>query len=359
MYVVMKVILLAPTPPPAGGIASWTVRMQNASLKNGWKVEVVDEKLIGNRNIFGNNTKKHLLVEIKRCFYIWIQLWKALKDDDTKVVHSCIPAGTAGMLREYVCAMITKTKKKEFIIHYRCTLPNMVKSKAGLFMFCRLTNKSDLVMVLNNPSIEFVKKHSKTPVVLIPNFIEKSAVIKENTKTISENIQQILYVGGVIESKGCCDIIKVAKEFPSIQFRLLGNPETKILESDKPSNVILCGEKNEADVKQELEEADVFIFVTYFPGEGFSNALTEAMANGLPCIVTDWAANRDMIEEDGGIVVDVKDVEAMVAAIRDLTDDKDRRQRQSEWNIKKVKKYYIDSIVTDMYVDSYERLLNK
>lgn len=47
-----KVVLLAPTPPPAGGIAGWTMRMLEANLKNGWKVEVVDEKLIGNTGIF-------------------------------------------------------------------------------------------------------------------------------------------------------------------------------------------------------------------------------------------------------------------------------------------------------------------
>lgn len=108
----MKVILLAPTPPPAGGIASWTVRMQNASLKNGWKVEVIDEKLIGNRDVFGNKIKRRLLVEMKRCFHIWRQLWKALKDDDAKIVHSCIPASTTGMFREYICALITQIRKK-------------------------------------------------------------------------------------------------------------------------------------------------------------------------------------------------------------------------------------------------------
>lgn len=29
----MKVILLAPTSPPVGGIAMWTVRMMNSNLK--------------------------------------------------------------------------------------------------------------------------------------------------------------------------------------------------------------------------------------------------------------------------------------------------------------------------------------
>jgi glycosyltransferase involved in cell wall biosynthesis len=353
----MKVILLAPTPPPFGGIAGWTVRMQNASLKNGWKVEVVDEKLIGNREVFGDKNKRNLRVEMNRSLNIWKQLINALKDKEAKVVHSCIPASTTGMMREYICGILTKVWKKKFIIHYRCTLPNMVESKLGLFMFRLLTDISDSTIVLNSPSVEFVKKYSKTDVILIPNFIEETAIIKENEKIISEKVQRILYVGGVIETKGCYDVIKVAEKFPGVQFRLVGNAEKEIMDMVKPSNVILLGEKNKSEVKQELEEADIFIFVTYFPGEGFSNALAEAMANGLPCIVTDWAANKDMIEGNGGIIVPIKDTGAMINAVNKLIGNKMLREKQSQWNINKVKNCYIDKVVTDMYVDQYEKLM--
>ena len=353
----MKVVLLAPTPPPAGGIAGWTVRMKNATLKNNWKVDIVDEKLIGKREVFGNRNKKNILIEIKRSLNIWKQLIKKLKDKECKVVHSCIPATTTAMLREYICAIITKAWRRKFIIHYRCTLPNMVKSKIGIFIFRLLTDKSDLTFVLNTPSIEFVKKYSKTEAILIPNFIEKDAIIDEDTKIIPENIKTILYVGGVVENKGCCDIIRVAEKFPNIQFRFVGNVSKEIKEMKKTSNVILLGERNKSEVRKEFKLADIFMFVTYFPGEGFSNALAEAMSNGLPCIVSDWAANRDMIQEYGGIVVQIKDIDSMIMAVEKLINNKELREKQSKWNIKKVKSCYIDKIVTDMYVNEYEKVL--
>ena len=71
-----KVVLLAPTPPPIGGIAAWTVRMMNANLPNNWKVEVVDEKISGKREFFGDKTKINVKSEIKRCFGIWNGLKK-------------------------------------------------------------------------------------------------------------------------------------------------------------------------------------------------------------------------------------------------------------------------------------------
>lgn len=178
----------------------------------------------------------------------------------------------------------------------------------------------------------------------------------DNARVISSRIGRVLYVGGVVESKGCYEIIEVAKEYPEIEFRLVGNPEKRILEIDKPPNVILCGELSRGEVEQELDEADVFMFVSH--GEGFSIALLEAMAQGLPCIVSDCGSNSEMIEENGGFVVPVKDITAMIEAIKELVADSDRRHAQSEWNIKKVKKCYVEHIVTDMYVDVYENLLN-
>ena len=92
-----KCVLLAPTPPPAGGIAGWTVRMMKSQLKNQWSLELVEEKLIGSREAFGDNVKKNLLQEGQRCYRIWSELSNKLKDKDVKVVHSCIPSALTSM----------------------------------------------------------------------------------------------------------------------------------------------------------------------------------------------------------------------------------------------------------------------
>jgi glycosyltransferase involved in cell wall biosynthesis len=354
----MKVILLAPTPPPAGGVSSWTLRMLDASLKHEWKVGVVDEKLIGNRGNYGPSSRRRITVEIRRCFSIWTRLWRALKDDEVRVVHSNIPASTLGMFREFFCMSLSMIKKKKFIVHYRCTLPNAVKGKLGLLVFRFFTNTCDLAIVLNEQSKLYVEKHCKTTAVLIPNFVEQKKVIELGSKVINDRIKRALYVGGVTEDKGCLDILEVAKSFPDIEFRFVGRSEKDFLEKEKTANVVICGEKNREEVDKELQEADIFIFVSRLRFEGFSNALVEAMGSGLPCIVSDWAANRDMIEDKGGCVVPVKDVQAIISAINKLCDDKEKRSLQSQWNIKKVNECYLDTIVTNKYVDVYERIIN-
>lgn len=351
-----KVVLLAPTPPPAGGIASWTVRMMNAQLKNGWQVAVVDEKVIGNRQIFGDKAKRNLLVEIKRCFQIWGGLSRELKDPNARVVHSCIPSVPLAMLREYICACITKSKKRKFIIHFRCTVPNTTKGRFAHFMLKKLCDKSDLVMTLNSQTDDFLKTVTKTPLRLIPNFVSAQELTESHE--IRDRIETVLYVGGVIESKGAMDMLEVASRFPDIRFRLVGKSASDVEERARAlglENVEFTGPVDHDTVKRELENADVFMFLTYFYGEGFSNSLAEAMAAGVPCLVTDWAANKDMIEDKGGFTVPIKSPEQAAQALEKMMPAQ-VRQAQSAFNIQKIRTAYADETVLDQYVDCYESL---
>ena len=227
----MKVCLLAPTPPPVGGIAGWTVRMKEAVLKNGWTVEVVDEKLIGKRKGFGTSSMPVITDEIMRCFRIWCNLWKKLQDNEIKVVHACIPATSTAMVREMVCALIAKLYRRKFIVHFRCTVPNMVKSRLGQYLLQGLCELSDCVMLLNHQSKEYVSRFTKKRIEIIPNFVDESEI--ESSHLIREHIKKVVYVGGIIETKGALDFVEMAKAFPDIEFRMIGKANAICLESAK------------------------------------------------------------------------------------------------------------------------------
>ncbi|WP_286949892.1 glycosyltransferase family 4 protein [Exiguobacterium sp. UBA4551] len=353
----MKVILLAPLPPPAGGIAGWTVRMKNSILNNNWEVVVVDEKVISKRSVFGKKNKIKIFNEIKRTINIWRNLFINLKDKDVKVVHSNIPTRTTSMIREYICALITKLFRKKFVIHYRCTIPNLVTTKLGMYMFEKLSNISDHIIVLNSESKKFAEAHSVTKVTVVPNFIDKKTMELKRIE-IRDEVKNITYVGGVIESKGAIKIIELAKLNKNINFNLVGKCDEEIMKMNLPKNVYLSGEVNKDQVINNLLKADLFLFLSNYWGEGFSNALAEAMSLGIPCVVSDWAANKDMIENEGGIVLTINNVEKANRAISKLKNDKTIRNKYSLWNRKKVKTNYSEDIITAKYVEIYEKVLN-
>lgn len=349
-----QVALLAPLPPPYGGIAVWTQRMLNAKLPSDWKIAVVDEKVIGKRTVFGKNKKRSFFSEVKRCLLIWFRLVQILRDNDTEIVHICIPAGIRSLIREIVSATLARIYKKKVIVHFRCTLPNMVSGRLHLFVFKLLAWLSDEFFVLNRVSADFLlKTNTKIKFEIIPNFINDSE-LNEN-RVCSECINTVLYVGGVIPQKGCDKIIEAARFLPQIQFRLVGR--IRVETDNLPANVSLLGEQNRQFVQNELLKADVFLFPSQYVGEGFSNALTEAMAAGLPCVVSDWAANADMIERcRGGVVLRECTAENIVRAL-DALKEKKTRQECSAFNIQKVKTEYLEELIVNKYFLSYDKLL--
>jgi glycosyltransferase involved in cell wall biosynthesis len=87
------------------------------------------------------------------------------------------------------------------------------------------------------------------------------------------------------------------------------------------SGLIALGERS--DVPRLLNAFDIFVSSSAF-GEGFSNAIVEAMATGLPVIATDVGDARRIVG-DTGIIVPPRDVDALAEAIRSLAADPGRR----------------------------------
>ncbi len=65
---------------------------------------------------------------------------------------------------------------------------------------------------------------------------------------------------------------------------------------------------------------DVFVLPSEI--EGFSLALIEAMARGIPCIATDAGGNREALDEGAGIVVPPRDPAALASALARVLDDR-------------------------------------
>lgn len=353
----MKAVLMAPLPPPVGGIASWADSLLHREFPDGWTLLSVDEKILGPREVYGDGTRFRFWDEVRRTFGIWRNLWKTLSDRDARVVHANTSATVPGMVRELISAAITHLRGRKFLIEYHCTLPNEIRSKGKHFFFNRLSRAADGVIVLNAASETYAQARTKKPVYRIPNFIESEYIAQG--RTAAPWVKKALYTGGVAEMKGCLEIIEAAKDFPEVEFILMGRVSPEVEAAEKPSNVTLTGVVERTRVLEALTEADLFLFCSRMSSEGFSVSLTEAMAAGLPCIVTDWAANADMVEEKGGIVIPTSNVEALKTALAELIQDAPRRQQMSDFCIRKVRENYTDTIILKQYAAAYTAALTQ
>lgn len=106
------------------------------------------------------------------------------------------------------------------------------------------------------------------------------------------------------------------------------------------------------DVDELCASADCFVHPS--KREGFGIAPLEAMAAGLPLIVSAIRGPRDFTEDGvSGCCIDPADVDAMVAAITRMRDDAEFRNRCAGHNIVKAKEFDVantNSIMKGLYM---------
>lgn len=338
----LKILLVSPLPPPAGGIASWTQQYIDWSKENNLSLEIVNTAVIG-RRAEKINEKTKILDEIKRTKDIIKELKTKIHEFQPQIIHLNTPCGKLGIIRDFLCAQIANKNGIKLIIHYRCNIKDQVGSSiVSRFYLRKLSNIADLNLVLNSSSSQYLMEEAQSKSVLIANYINEEFVLDKH-KNIRNNIKIISFVGHVQRTKGILEIIDAANQLPEITFKIAGPVSNDICKIDKPKNLIFLGALSKNEVKKILLESDVFLFPSYT--EGFANALLEAMAMGLPIITTPVGANLDMIESTGGVVVEVGDSKSIIDAIYNIQNPIDR-ERMSRWNLNKViNEYTIEKVM--------------
>ena len=119
--------------------------------------------------------------------------------------------------------------------------------------------------------------------------------------------------------------------------------------------VLLAGYRR--NVPEWLAASDIFVLSSH--SEGTSVSLVESMAAGLPSVVTNAGGNAYVVE-DGvtGIVVPVRDVDALAAAMLSLARDPDLRRRYAENAHRRFRNLFAMSRMLNSYAAVYEKLMN-
>lgn len=349
----MKVLLISALPPPAGGIATWTERYLDYCKRHDISTAMVNIALIGDRgkNI---NDKTKIWDEIRRTIRVLSDMREQIKVANATVVHMNTSCGPMGIFRDFLCVKAACKNKIPVVLHFHCNVGDQVHGKMSMLALKGMTAMADRVLVLNSTSEKFVFPYSKVKPTIVPNFINTEYI--EDSHIIRNNIEKVVYVGHVQKTKGCREILNAAEKLPDIKFILIGPVADEIAAYQCPQNVFMVGEKKPDEVKQYLFDADLFLFPSYT--EGFSLSLTEAMASGLPAIATDVGANRDMLENKGGVIIPVHSIDAIVNGIDSLSSQQ-KRKEMSRWVINKAKTNYTTDIVMRSLVDIYQRTENR
>lgn len=107
-----------------------------------------------------------------------------------------------------------------------------------------------------------------------------------------------------------------------------------------------------------LELADVALLVSH--QEGFSNAILEAMAHGLPVIASDVGGNGEaVVDGETGILFPPKDHSALARAIRLLVDSCEIRQSMGERGRERQQEFFSLDRCLDEHLDLYTSIVDR
>jgi glycosyltransferase involved in cell wall biosynthesis len=244
------------------------------------------------------------------------------------VIHGWLFAGNS-----YVRLLAGGSPKPAVIVSERCV--DVWKAGWQTWLDRRQIARTAALVGNSNAVAEFYRGlgYPADRVTVIPNAIEARpdaipARLSQRDRVRAElqvppDAHVIMYIGRLARQKRVADLVWAAELLNAMQvpirFFVIGDgPERERLERyanslDVGASTRFLGHRH--DARSLLAAADVFWLASEF--EGMSNSLMEAMAEGLPCVVSDIPANRELITDgETGRLAPVGDA----AAFAHLTD---------------------------------------
>lgn len=308
-------------PPLGGGGSNACYYLLKEFSKQNLEVDLVTSSATGlsETEKIGENVTIYKVPIYKKDIHYWTQKeildysWKAngrirelMRTYRYDVIHAffTVPCGALAYLYK---------KNIPFVVSLRGSdVPGFNKRFGLQYVFLKpmireIWKKADAVVANSNGLKELALETSPNlSIGIIPNGIDTNdfepAISKENDEI------RLLCVSRLIERKGIRYLIEAVSKLNSEKVKLIlvgeGNQEAElkqlVRELGLDNSVIFKGYVSHEKISGIYKESDIFVLPSQ--NEGMSNALLEAMAAGLPVIVTDTGGTSELIDGNGFIV---------------------------------------------------------
>ena len=176
--------------------------------------------------------------------------------------------------------------------------------------------------------------------------------IREKKRTelgLKETDFALISMGDLIERKNYSVAIKAMSKISDLNIHYFicgkGPEEAKLIKLSEElglrKRVHFLGYRN--DIKELLKAADAFLFTS--KQEGLARSLMEAMASGLPCVVSNIRGNTDLLENtNSGFLCEATDVLAYTKKIKKLANDETVRKTMGKNSLVAIQKFNMETV---------------
>lgn len=361
---IRKIALVAPVPPPYGGIANWVV-MVSEYVKRQDKAEFSHINIAPKkRDLDGRTLWDRVVGQGFAMFAQKRTLKKAFQEQKIDVVHMTT-SGQLAVIRDIQMLKLAKKKKIPSVYHIHFgRIPEIAKNNSREWKYIkRAMRLASCVMVIDEKTKISIQEYlPETNVCCVPNPFDVEK-IQSFMKDV-QNEREIVYVGWVIKTKGVEELLtawdEVRQAYPEWKLRLIGPCEETYYETLKNNfsleQVVFDGEQLHDVAMEKLSKASIFILPSYT--EGFPNVVLEAMALEKPVIATDVGAIPEVLQ-NCGIVIPAKNADAIVNSLKQLlTSDALRNELGKKGKEKLLQEYTLEKVVEE-YVRVWNEVLGE
>ena len=172
-------------------------------------------------------------------------------------------------------------------------------------------------------------------------------------------------VGRLVAEKGYNELFEAAEQLDDRCLVVVIGPHEPEKGDALDSAAVARAEQNgvrflgmRSDVDALYGAMDIFVLPSY--REGFPRAAMEAAASGIPIVATDIRGCREVVAHgENGLLVPVRDGDALAAAITRLSDDADLRTRMGEAGRAKAEREFDERTIVHTVVAAQVRALRE
>jgi len=194
----------------------------------------------------------------------------------------------------------------------------------------RLTlNAADVVATVSETSAaEFARvRLTKRPVVVVPNAPQRLAELLPAGVAVEPGSQNLVYMGSFMPYKNVETLLRAAADLPGrtlhLLSRILPARRAELSAMVDPAGAEVVFHNGVTDAEYAALLADRAVLVSASLDEGYGLPVAEAIALGVPAVVTDMPIFRE-VAGDGALYAGGTDAAAFAAGIHSLDDAAER-----------------------------------
>lgn len=350
--------MTGPMPPNVGGMTTVLCDLGNSKLAE--QVDVV----------FFNTAKttragRSLIEAVLSKLALWLDWIKLIKTRPKTIAHIHTCSGFTFFL-DSVLVCLAKLRGVPVVLHvHGAKFDQFVDGlNPALFGLARwICRRCEYIIVLSDSwKIELSKRMGQQRFAVVENGVPINPILSRNSQ--DENLVNILFLGNLTERKGVLDLLAVMSEVDHAVLHVVGGEEQPgmletvmhMLQDPKLNGkVIYHGVKYGQDKQQFLRDADIFVLPSY--AEGLPISLLEAMACGIPVIVSGVGGIPAVVtHEQEGFLITAGNRQQLSTALNKLINSPSLRERMGQASRKRCQEQFSIDVAADKLLSLYRKI---